>query len=114
MVLAWGADYQTRTGEQREITLTDGSQVWLNTRSAISVHYHAGARLLKLVAGEILVHTAHDTNSRPFYVETRSAACRRWAPAFPSCMTTGVHVSMFLKAPSRSATQPASATRRSR
>lgn len=71
VVLAWGADYQTSTGEQREITLVDGSQVWLNTRSAISVHYHAGARLLKLLDGEILVQTAHDTNSRPFYVETR-------------------------------------------
>ncbi|WP_180126710.1 FecR domain-containing protein [Rhodoferax sp. BLA1] len=71
VLMAWGADYQTSTGEQREITLTDGSQVWLNTHSAISVHYHAGARLIKLAAGEILVQTAHDTNSRPFYVETR-------------------------------------------
>ncbi|MBT3066241.1 FecR domain-containing protein [Rhodoferax sp. U11-2br] len=71
VLMAWEADYQTSPGEQREITLDDGSQVWLNTHSAISVHYHAGARLLQLVAGEILVETAQDPNNRPFYVETR-------------------------------------------
>jgi transmembrane sensor len=71
VLMAWGADYQTNTGEQREITLTDGSQAWLNTNSSLNVHYHTGARMLELVAGEILVQTAHDTNERPFYVKTR-------------------------------------------
>jgi len=71
VLMAWGADHRTSTGEQREITLMDGSQVWLNTNSALSVHYHARARLLKLAAGEILVETAQDIGNRPFYVETR-------------------------------------------
>lgn len=70
-LLAWGADYRTTTGEQREITLADGSQLWLNTNSALRVDYQAGARLLKLATGEILVQTAHDAEQRPFYVETR-------------------------------------------
>ncbi|KAB2914884.1 MAG: DUF4880 domain-containing protein [Dechloromonas sp.] len=71
VLLAWGADYRTATGEQREITLADGSRVWLNTDTALRVDYQAGARLLKLAAGEILVHTAHAGDRRPFYVDTR-------------------------------------------
>ncbi|WP_230976715.1 FecR domain-containing protein [Pseudothauera rhizosphaerae] len=71
IVMAWGADFHTGTGERREITLTDGTQVWLNTDSALSVDYQAGARLLKLAAGEILIQTAGDRTGRPFYVQTR-------------------------------------------
>lgn len=71
VVMAWGADYRTATGERREITLADGTQVWLNTDSALRVDYQADARLLKLVAGEVLVQTARDAGDRPFYVATR-------------------------------------------
>jgi len=71
VLMAWGADYRTAIGEQREITLVDGSRVWLNTDTALRVDYRNGARLLKLAAGEILVRTAHDADSRPFFVETR-------------------------------------------
>lgn len=70
-LFAGGADYRTATGEQREITLADGSRVWLNTDTALHVDYQAGARLLKLVTGEILVQTARDASGRPFYVATR-------------------------------------------
>ncbi|HEX6735088.1 MAG TPA: FecR domain-containing protein [Azonexus sp.] len=70
-LLAWGADYRTATGEQREITLADGSRVWLNTDSALRVDYQAGARRLTLAAGEILVETGQDASQRPFYVDTR-------------------------------------------
>lgn len=71
LVVAWGADFRTSTGEQREITLADGTQVWLNTNSALSVDYRADVRFLKLAAGEVLIQTARDTRGRPFYVETR-------------------------------------------
>lgn len=71
LVMAWSADFRTSTGEQREVTLADGTQVWLNTDSALSVDYQAGKRLLRLIAGEILVRTARDARGRPFYVETR-------------------------------------------
>lgn len=70
-LLAWGADYRTAIGEQRQITLADGSQVWLNTHTALSVDYRAEARLLRLAAGEILIQTGHDPHGRPFYVDTR-------------------------------------------
>lgn len=71
LVMAWGADFRTSTGEQREITLADGTQVWLNTQSALSADYQSGARSLLLTAGEVLIQTARDTRGRPFYVETR-------------------------------------------
>lgn len=71
MLLAWSADYRTAIGEQRQITLADGSQVWLNTHTALSVDYRAEARLLSLAAGEILIQTGHDPHGRPFYVDTR-------------------------------------------
>jgi len=71
LLMAWGADYRTTTGEQRKITLIDGTSVWLNTDTALRVDYQAGARLLKLASGEILVQTAPDAAQRPFYVETR-------------------------------------------
>lgn len=70
-ITAWGADYRTAVGEQREVTLADGSHVWLNTRSALRVDYQADSRLLELSVGEILVQTARDADRRPFYVSTR-------------------------------------------
>jgi transmembrane sensor len=71
LVMAWGADYSTLTGEQREIFLADGSQIWLNTNSALRVDFQSEARVLKLNSGEILVQTAPDSSARTFFVETR-------------------------------------------
>ncbi|KMZ13336.1 Fe2+-dicitrate sensor, membrane component [Candidatus Burkholderia humilis] len=58
-------------GEQRDITLTDGTHVWLNTDSAFDAHYNDERRLIVLEMGEILVDTAKDAHSRPFFVDTR-------------------------------------------
>ncbi|CAB3628445.1 FecR domain-containing protein [Achromobacter pestifer] len=62
------AQYRTRVGEVQNLLLADGTRVWLNTASALNVHYSSQARLLELVAGEILIETAHDT-ARPFVVQ---------------------------------------------
>ena len=70
LVMAWHADQHTGTGERRELTLADGSRVWLNTRTALNVDYQAGQRRLVLLGGEILIQTATDSLQRPFYVET--------------------------------------------
>lgn len=67
-LMAWGADYRTATGEQREITLADGSRAWLNTASAIDLAFSARARRVTLVRGEVFIATAK--GARPFYVET--------------------------------------------
>ncbi|MGC5704451.1 FecR family protein [Pseudomonas sp. NFXW11] len=68
----WSADYRTAVGQRRELTLADGSQLTLNTDSAIDVLFDANQRLIKLRAGEILVQTAADTSpqARPFLVST--------------------------------------------
>ncbi|MEC5397560.1 FecR domain-containing protein [Uliginosibacterium sp. H1] len=70
LVSAWRADYHTGTGERRELVLADGSRVWLNTATALQVRFDADARQLALLAGEILIDTAADGMSRPFYVDT--------------------------------------------
>ncbi|MHC8308988.1 FecR domain-containing protein [Pseudomonas sp. GT1P32] len=69
----WSADYRTAVGQQRELTLADGSRITLNTDSAIDVLFDARQRLINLREGEILVQTAPDAapQSRPFLVTTR-------------------------------------------
>ncbi len=69
VVMAWAADQHTGTGEQRKVTLADGSRLWLNTATAINLDFTPQARRIALVAGEIFIETAHDT-ARPFHVET--------------------------------------------
>jgi transmembrane sensor len=72
LVIAWRADYATGVGEQRAIGLADGTQVWLNTASALDVDYDDTRRLLTLKRGEILVDTGKDARGRPFYVDTQN------------------------------------------
>ena len=65
------ADYSTNTGEQRELTLDDGTALTLNTASAINVRFDGQRRLVRLVAGEALIVTGHAAaDPRPFVVET--------------------------------------------
>lgn len=70
---AWMADYRSALGECRELTLADGTRVFLNTDSAIDVRYDAQQRFIQLLRGEILVHTATDRQQppRPLRVGTR-------------------------------------------
>ncbi|WP_341644819.1 FecR family protein [Thauera sp. SDU_THAU2] len=65
------SDYRTAAGEQREILLEDGTQLTLNTATAIDVRFGSTARNILLHAGEILVHTGHDDAAeRPLHVIT--------------------------------------------
>lgn len=68
----WSADYRTSVGQRRELTLADGSQITLNTDTAIDVLFDANQRLINLRDGEILVQTAPDVSpqARPFLVST--------------------------------------------
>ncbi|MEZ1316717.1 FecR domain-containing protein [Pseudomonas fluorescens] len=65
------ADYRTQVGQRRKIELADGSQIHLNTGTAIDVLFDAGQRLIRLREGEILVRTGKPGDPRPFFVETR-------------------------------------------
>ncbi|MEC5397566.1 FecR domain-containing protein [Uliginosibacterium sp. H1] len=83
------ADHRTATGERRHLTLDDGTEITLNTASAIEVHFDAEQRQLRLVAGEIMVVTAHaagrpgaSADPRPFIVETAQGRVRALGTRF--------------------------------
>lgn len=66
---AWRAQYRTAVGERRSEWLSDGTQVWLNSDSALDVRFDDAHRELLLYAGEVLIETGHG-DSRPFQVRT--------------------------------------------
>lgn len=82
--LAWqhhaasGERWQTATGEQRPLTLADGTQVLLNTATEIAIRFTAETRLIELLRGEILVTSAPDTQPapRPLVVATADGSAR--------------------------------------
>ena len=59
--------YTTHAGERRVVTLADGSQVALDSRSEVKVRYSAHARELTLASGQARFDVAHDVE-RPFSV----------------------------------------------
>lgn len=59
--------FVTAIGEQRTVTLEDGTSVILNTQSRLETHFTAGRRDVTLVAGQALFQVAHDAE-RPFIV----------------------------------------------
>ncbi|WP_312493476.1 FecR domain-containing protein [Pseudomonas cremoris] len=65
------ADYRTSVGERRHIELADGTQIHLNTHTAIDVVFDGRQRLVRLREGEVLIHTGKWGGETPFYVETR-------------------------------------------
>jgi transmembrane sensor len=67
--------FETTTGEQRFLTLTDGSTVNLNSQSAIEIRFGATERGVVLVKGEALFHVAKNP-ARPFIVSTGGARVR--------------------------------------
>ena len=65
-----GADLTTAIGERRSLVLADGSQLVLNSDSALDVRFDEGIRRLHLRRGEVLVTTHADpvVPRRPFVV----------------------------------------------
>lgn len=63
------AEQRTATGEIRHLTLSDGSRLDLNSGSAVDLLYSASERRIRLIQGEILLSSGHDS-SRPLIVET--------------------------------------------
>lgn len=61
--------YQTAVGEQRSITLEDGSVVVLNTRSHLRTGFSRSLRAVELIEGEAIFHVTKDAQ-RPFRVRT--------------------------------------------
>lgn len=62
------ADYRSPFGERRQMPLEDGSQLHLNTASAVDVRFDGQRRLIHLLEGQLLLSVAPD--SRPLYITT--------------------------------------------
>lgn len=96
----WIADATTRTGERRREILPDGTQLVLNTATAVDIAYSATDRRLLLFKGEILVTTGPDTDAtayRPFFVDTPVGTVQALGTRFGvRCLDDGaVRVTVF-------------------
>lgn len=67
--------YVTEVGEQRSIILEDGSNVELNAKSRIRVHFADHTRDVDLLEGQALFHVAPD-KTRPFTVKSGDTRVR--------------------------------------
>lgn len=74
----WRAEFRTGTGEQKTVELADGTQLVLNTASAVDLAFTASERRIILLDGEILITTGADSgqHQRPFVVETTQGEVR--------------------------------------
>lgn len=82
--LGWRADYLTGIGEVRRVTLPDGSQVELDSRSALQLAFDERERRVRLLAGEAIFTAAPVTaqDARPFVVEYAGATSRALGTRF--------------------------------
>ncbi|HDS1817176.1 TPA: FecR domain-containing protein [Pseudomonas putida] len=64
-----GSDYQTSVGERQHARLADGTQITLNSDSAVDVLFNSAQRLLHVRRGEVYIVTAADP--RPLMAQTR-------------------------------------------
>lgn len=63
-----GAEYTTATGEVKDILLSDGTQMAMNTATRVFVDFNQQERRLHLLEGEIMVTSSHHLT--PFHVTT--------------------------------------------
>jgi transmembrane sensor len=73
--------FATRTGEQIQVTLPDGSQVSLGARSKLTVAYTRGARDVRLEAGEAFFAVQKNA-ARPFRVHVLDGVVTAVGTAF--------------------------------
>lgn len=76
------AQVSTEGRARRSVTLEDGSQLELNTNTALDIRFDAGQRLIQLYRGEIMVQTAKDSLQRPFIVQTAQGRVRALGTRF--------------------------------
>nr|WP_315250286.1 FecR domain-containing protein [uncultured Duganella sp.] len=80
----WAADQRTGVGQQRGVTLADGTLIRLNTDSAMDIRFDQDERLVVLRRGEILVETGHAAEyaARPLTVLTEHGRMRALGTRF--------------------------------
>ena len=75
-----GNDYQTSVGERQHARLADGTQITLNSDSAVDVLFNSARRLLHLRRGEVYIATAADP--RPLMAQTQQGQLRALGTRF--------------------------------
>lgn len=80
----WSADLVTSVGEQRDLTLPDGSRLLLDTNSAVDLEFTQEQRVIRLRRGRIMIATApdHAARARPFAVDTLDGRVRALGTRF--------------------------------
>lgn len=87
--------YTTELGEQRDITLSDGSIIHLDTASKVAVAMSGGRRDVYLREGRARFNVAHDYD-RPFLVQAGDARVQALGTVFDVGWTAGgVGVDLF-------------------
>jgi transmembrane sensor len=81
----------TAVGQQRNVTLADGSIVTLNTNTIVETDLSRHLRQIYLRKGEAHFQVAHD-RSRPFYVHAGDAVVRAVGTQFEVRLRTDQHV----------------------
>ncbi|WP_336706543.1 MULTISPECIES: FecR domain-containing protein [unclassified Cedecea] len=71
---AFIADYRTGTGEQRQVELSEGSRLLLDTQTTLNVDFTGQQRQIELLGGDLLITTGQKEKRaawpRPFSVTT--------------------------------------------
>ncbi len=75
------ADVHTARGEQRSVTLADGSQLLLDADAAVNIDYDRNQRTIKLVRGRIHADVRHG-DPRPFRVAALDGEVRDVGTSF--------------------------------
>src|SRR6202789_4458582 len=96
--LQQGSELQTLStavGQQRNVTLADGSTVTLNTNTIVETDLRRRTREIYLRKGEAHFQVAHD-RSRPFLVHAGDAVVRAVGTAFEVRVLTDQHVDVVV------------------
>ncbi len=93
---AKGEVFATSLGQVREVPLTDGSLVVLNTESKLSVQYTPERREIHLLQGEALFDVAKNKN-RPFIVTAGDMRVRAVGTAFTVSMLPKRPIQVLVK-----------------
>ena len=70
------ADHSTAIGEQRQLTLAEGTALTLDSNTLVNIDYSNHMRRVTLLHGRVMINTAADAAGRPFVLATRDGELR--------------------------------------
>ncbi|WP_315708142.1 FecR family protein [Brenneria uluponensis] len=77
----WQYDQYTTTGEQRMLSLDDGSKMWLDADSAADIRINSGRRFVRLARGEAFFDVVHNP-LQPFIVDAGAGEIKALGTTF--------------------------------